>query len=177
MKVFLTTSILLLVTGLVSSCTTTSTGTSTSGILSSSVASIPAVQARNAQIATEPAGSFYYGRRWYTDGTRYWGYLRRPGQTWLDAKLVIMDESSMKQPDRLPEVGNGPLHGYDHNYEYKIWGNFTGVLAYDPNSNFKVPKFRLTKYEVLNKRPGFLFYPGEPYDRRKLPPKHPPIPR
>tara|TARA_R110002096_G_scaffold233086_2_gene423084 strand:- start:154 stop:726 length:573 start_codon:yes stop_codon:yes gene_type:complete len=160
------------------SCETTST-TSTrgaSGRLPASALTNPSVQALNAQIATEPVGNYYIGRRWWVDGTRFWGYLRKPREPWSEAKLVIMNESASQQPDRVPEEGVDRPHGYDHNYEYRVWGSFTGQTIYDPNSNFMLPEFRISKYETLNTSPGFLFWPGENYSPRKLPPKHPPLP-
>jgi hypothetical protein len=68
------------------------------------------------------------------------------------------------------------VHGFDHNYEYRIWGSFTGKKIYDPNSNFVIPEFRLSKYELISSSPGFLFYPGEKYNPRHLPEVHPPFP-
>ena len=135
----------------------------------------PAVQQRNALIAREPRGNYYIGRRWFTEGTRYWGYLRKPGQPWAQSRLVVINESVRFQPDRLPETpaDGGRAHGYDHNSEYKFWGEYTGRQIYDPNSNLILPEFRLRRYELTNSNPGFLFYPGEPYGRRSLPPKHP----
>ena len=158
------------------SCETTSTGSGgPSGKLPSAAYSGASVQARNAQIAQEPPGDYYIGRRWWVDGTRFWGYLRKPGQPWTDSKLVIMNERSSRQPDRVPEEGAGRIHGYAHNFESRIWGSFTGQTVYDPNSNFMIPEFRITRYELITERPGFLFYPGESYNPRKLPPKHPPL--
>lgn len=158
------------------SCETTSTGSGgSSGKLPSAAYSGASVQARNAQIAQEPPGDYYIGRRWWVDGTRFWGYLRKPGQPWTDSKLVIMNERSSRQPDRVPEEGVGQVHGYDHNFEYRIWGSYTGQTVYDPNSNFMIPEFRITRHELITERPGFLFYPGESYNPRKLPPKHPPL--
>ncbi len=136
----------------------------------------PAVKTRNATIAVEPPGDYYIGRRWWTDGTRFWGFLREPGKPWSTARLVIMNESQMKQPDRVPEEGATQVHGYDHNYEYRIWGNYTGQKVYDPNSNFVIPEFRLSRYELISANPGFLFYPGEKYNPRQLPEVHPPYP-
>jgi hypothetical protein len=162
-----------------SSCTTTSSTSavgSRAGQLSPTVLNNPAVKARNAQIALEAPGDYYIGRRWWTEGTRFWGYLRRPGQPWSEAQLVIMNEYVMRQPDRIPEVGAAQSHGYDQNYEYRIWGTFTGKKIYDPNSNFEIPEFQLTKYEVINQNPGFLFYPSEGYSSKRLPPVHPPYP-
>lgn len=159
---------------ILSSCTTTSTTSgSGAGALPSSALSHPAVKARNEQIALEAPGNYYIGRRWWTDGTRFWGYLRKPGEPWSESKLVIMNESVIKQPDRLPEEGVPQVHGFDHNFEYRIWGSFTGVEVYDPNSNFRIPEFRISKYELVNQNPGFLFWPGEQYSPRRLPPKHP----
>ena len=51
---------------------------------------------------------------------------------------------------------------------------FTGATVYDPNSNFRIPEFRLSKYELISANPGFLFWPGEKSGGRVLPPKHPP---
>lgn len=178
---------LLLVTGtalLLSSCTTTGTtgsggidgSGSVAGSLTPSQINHPMVKARDAQIAAEPPGNYYIGRRWWTDGTRFWGYLRDPGKPWSTAKLVIMNESIMKQPDRVPEEGTAQVHGFDHNYEYRIWGSYTGRKIYDPNSNFVIPEFRLSKYELISQNPGFLFHPGEKYNPRHLPEIHPPFP-
>lgn len=166
---------------LLSSCTTTSATTSTTGPsgagqLSASKLNNPAVKARDANIAMEAPGDYYIGRRWWTDGTRFWGYLRKPQQPWSQAKLVIMNETVSKQPDRVPEEGVNQRHGYDHNYEYRVYGSFVGGKIYDPNSNFMVPQFRITRYELINENPGFLFYPGEEYNPRRLPIKHPPFP-
>lgn len=158
---------------LLSSCATTSSGTG-AGNLPASALNHPAVKARNAQIATEAPGDYYIGRRWFTDGTRFWGYLRQPRQPWSEAKLVIMNESIVKNPDRVPEVGSGLTHGFDHNHEYRVYGSFTGQTIYDPNSNFRIPEFRATKFERITENPGFLFWPGEQYGTRRLPPVHPP---
>jgi len=161
-----------------SSCTTTqSNSDGASSQLRGYNPNNPAVKARNAKIATEERGDYYIGRRWWVNGTRFWGYVRRPGEPWIRAKLVIMDESIKHQPDRVAEVGAERVHGFDHNYEYRLYGSFTGKKTYDPNSDFMLPTFRLTGYELLSSNPGFLFYPGEPYSPNKLPPKHPLIRR
>ncbi len=123
----------------------------------------PAV--RRAKIAAEPRGNFYYGRRYYVNKTRFWGYLRKPGQPWQSSKLVLMNESSKRVPDRLPENGpTGARYGYDQNYEYRISGNYTGRKAYDPNSNSVLPEFRPTGFTLLNKKPGWIFSPRDYYN-------------
>ncbi len=124
---------------------------------------------RKAQIAAEPKGNFYYGRRYYVDKTRFWGYIRKPGQSWDNSKLVLMNERSKKVPDRLPENGPaGANYGHDQNYEYRITGGYTGRKAYDPNSNSLLPEFRPTSFTLLNKKPGWLFSPRDYYDPKAI---------
>jgi len=119
---------------------------------------------RRANILAEPRGNFFYGRRYFVQKTRFWGYLRKPGQSATSAKLVIFNESKMKNPDRLPESGPaGRRYGFDQNYDYRIYGNYTGRTLYEPNSNQFLPEFLLTRYELLNKDPGWLFSPADVY--------------
>lgn len=121
----------------------------------------PQVAARNTLIAAEPRGDYFIGRRYHVDTTRFWGYVREPGQPWSTARLVIMNESRKTTPDRLPEEGEGMLHGYDNNHEYRIRGRYTGRGFYDPNSNLTLPEFLPVSFELLNPSPGFLFNPKE----------------
>ncbi len=130
----------------------------------------PRVEQRAAQIAMEPPGDYWIGRRYFIDRTRFWGYLRRPRQPWDQSKLTIINESYKLTPDRLPEAPeSGPRHGYDHNYEYRLWGYFSGDEVYDPNSNLVLPEFVLKSYELINPRPGFLFQPDEVYSPKRVP--------
>lgn len=129
----------------------------------------PSVEERNASIASEPTGNFYYGRRYFVEKTRFWGYLREPRQSWNRAKLVIMDESVKKNPDRMSESGPpGQRYAFDNNYEYRIQGRYTGKTAYEPNSNQFLPVFQITGYELLNRQPGWLFRPDDRYDRYRI---------
>ncbi len=123
-----------------------------------------AVAEREAQIAQEPGGDYYIGRRYYVPFTRFWGYLRRPGSSWRTARLVIMDESVVRTPDRgyEPPV-RGATFGRDQNVEYILRGRYTGEKAYDPSTNQVLPVFCATSYEVRNRKPGFLFVPSEKY--------------
>lgn len=128
------------------------------------------IDTRRMAISTEPRGDWFIGRRYFIEHTQFWGYLRRPGQSWDDSKLVMMNESQRKVPDRLPEMpaGDGPAHGYDHNREYKIWGYYSGKKIYDPNSDLFLPEFVLTNWEVNNESPGWLFHPKEKMDGEHL---------
>ena len=130
----------------------------------------PQVEARRMEIAMEPPGDYYIGRRFHIERTHFWGYLRRPRQPWEDSKLVIFNERIQRAPDRLPEVptGTSMAHGYDHNREYRIGGRFTGRRLYDPNSNLILPEFELQRYELLNPSPGWLFNPRERFNGSQL---------
>lgn len=125
----------------------------------------PSQLERDAAIATEPTGDFFYGRRYYVQKTRFWGYLRKPRQSPKSAKLVIFEEDQKRSPDRLPESGStNASYGFDNNFEYKISGNYTGATAYDPNSNQFLPVFRLTGYSLVSRQLGWLFSPSDHYD-------------
>ncbi|MFT3990465.1 MAG: hypothetical protein QM680_03550 [Luteolibacter sp.] len=129
----------------------------------------PTVEERNAKIASEPKGSFFYGRRYYVQKTRFWGYLRQPRQSWDGAKLVMMREDKKRTPDRFSEDGPaGRRYAFDQNYEYRINGYYTGKQVYDPNSNQILPEFMLTGYEVVDRQPGWLFRPNDRYDPYRM---------
>jgi len=127
------------------------------------------VEERQAKIANEPRGNFFYGRRYYVEKTRFWGYVRKPGQPASQAKLVVINESKKLQPDRMPEDGPvGHRYGFDNNYEYKLRGYYTGDTAYEVNSNQFLPEFMLTGYDVVSKRPGWLFSPKDHYNPQSI---------
>ena len=94
--------------------------------------------------------------------------LREP---WQNARLVVINEAQKLQPDRLPErpVGAEVRYSFDHNYEYKLYGRYTGKTVYDPNSNLFLPEFALSDYQLISAEPGWLFKPGESYPEGRLP--------
>jgi hypothetical protein len=101
--------------------------------------------------------------------TRFWGYLRKPGRPAKDSQLVVFLESQKLNPDRLPETGPpGQRYGFDQNYEYRIWGRYTGRKVYDVNSNQFLPEFLLQDYQLLDKQPGWLFQPSDQYHPKRI---------
>jgi hypothetical protein len=125
--------------------------------------------AREAQIAAEPRGDFWIGRRFYIERTHMWGYVRRPGQSWDSSRLVVIGEHRGRQPDRFPEDERAERrYGFDHNFEYRLFGDFTGRHVYDPNSNLVLPEFGTQRYELLNTQAGWLFKPGERFTGNQL---------
>ena len=106
-----------------------------------------------ADIKSEPPGDYFIGRRYYKVDYKFWGYLRKPGQLWSTAKLVMLNEQQKLAPDR--EMGK---IGSDNNYEYKLYGKFSGDTVYEPASNGFYPEFVLTGYELLNVSPAPIFH-------------------
>jgi hypothetical protein len=112
-------------------------------------------QARIAEaqrIASEPPGDYFIGRRYYKPEFKFWGYVRRPGQPWSMAKLVMLNEKEKLAPDRQQLS-----FGKDNNYEYKLFGFFSGQTVYEPASNGFYPEFVLKNYELISTNPPPIF--------------------
>jgi hypothetical protein len=103
-------------------------------------------------ISTEPIGDYYIGRRYFKPDFKFWGYVRRPGQPWSTAKLVMLNEKQKLAPDR-----ERLSFGSDNNYEYKLYGNFSGDKVYEPASNGIYPEFVLQRYELISTNPPPIF--------------------
>src|SRR5213083_265274 len=104
------------------------------------------------RIAVEPPGDYYIGRRYYKPDYKFWGYVRRPGQSWNTAQLVMLNEKQKIAPDREQlEFGN------DNNYEYKLYGEFSGDKVYEPASNSVYPEFVLKGYQLISMNPSPIF--------------------
>ena len=104
------------------------------------------------KIQSEPPGDYFIGRRYFKRDFKIWGYVRSPGQPWSTAQLVMLNEKKKLAPDR--EHLN---FGEDNNYEYKLYGNFSGEKVYEPASNTIYPEFVLEKYEILSTNPPPIF--------------------
>lgn len=104
------------------------------------------------RIQSEPPGDYYIGRRYYKPVYKFWGYVRRPGQPWSSAQLVMLNEKLKLAPDRAQNH-----FGIDNNYEYKLYGDFSGDKVYEPASNSIYPEFVLKNYELVSANPGPIF--------------------
>ena len=47
--------------------------------------------------------------------------------------------------------------GFDNNYEYKLYGHFSGDTVYEAASNGFYPEFVLTSYELISTNPAPIF--------------------
>ena len=118
------------------------------------------------RIQQEPPGDYFIGRRYFKPDYKFWGYVRRPGQPWSAARLVMLNEKQKLAPDR--EQVN---FGFDNNYEYKLYGNFSGENVYEPASNGVYPEFILRGCELISTNPGPIFksqYSGEGNNRYQI---------
>src|SRR5256886_16778449 len=112
------------------------------------------------KIAAEPRGDYFIGHRYFKGSVyKFWGYVRKPGQPWSTAKLVVLNEKEKLAPDR-----EKLSFGSDNNYEYKLSGHFTGDKVYEPASNGIYPEFALTGYELISTNPAPIF--KSQYDSR-----------
>ncbi|HEV8422059.1 MAG TPA: hypothetical protein VGQ40_01850 [Chthoniobacterales bacterium] len=105
-----------------------------------------------ARIQAEPPGNYFIARRYFKPDYKFWGYVRRPGQPWSTAELVMLNENQKLAPDR--EQLN---FGSDNNYEYKLFGYFSGDKIYEPASNGIYPEFVLKSYELISTNPPPIF--------------------
>ena len=108
--------------------------------------------AMSQRIQAEPPGDYFIGRRYFKPDFKFWGYVRRPGQPWSSAQLVMFNENHKLAPDR--EQIN---FGVDNNYEYKLYGYFSGDKVYEPASNSVYPEFVLMNYELITTSPAPIF--------------------
>lgn len=104
------------------------------------------------KIAAEPPGDYYIGRRYFKPVFKFWGYVRKPGQPWSSSQMVMLNEKQKLAPDR-----ERLSFGSDNNYEYKLYGYFSGDKVYEPASNTVYPEFVLKGYEVISTNPPPIF--------------------
>jgi hypothetical protein len=104
------------------------------------------------RIQAEPPGDYFIGRRYYKPDYKFWGYVRRPGQPWSTAQLVMLNEKLKMAPDR-----EQLSFGNDNNYEYKLTGYFTGDSVYEPASNSIYPEFVLKTIDLISVSPSPIF--------------------
>ena len=104
------------------------------------------------QIQAEPPGNYFIGRRYAKPPYHFWGYVRRPGQPWSSAVLVMLNENKKLAPDREQMA-----LGSDDNYEYKLQGYFSGDKVYELVSNSVYPEFVLTGYQLVSTKPAPIF--------------------
>ncbi len=117
----------------------------------------------NRSIAQERPGNYYIGRRFFRRYFFFWGYVRKPRQSWSQAQLVMLNEQKVHAPDRAENV-----IGSDNGYEYRLQGYFSGQKVYEPASNSFYPEFVLTGYTLLSQHPPPIFRQASATDPNRI---------
>jgi hypothetical protein len=135
-----------LCTLLFASCQTTSPTTGGNGLQVSPEAADRA--------KSEQPGDYFIGRRLVGQPFYFWGYVKKPGESWNRAKLVMLNEKIALAPDRERHA-----IGSDNNWEYRLYGYFSGDHVYEATSGRFFPEFVLKKAELIDSTPPALFPP------------------
>lgn len=109
-------------------------------------------QAISAAISGEKPGPYFIGRRFYKVDYKMWGWVRKPGEPWKNARLVMFNEQKKLAPDRERNA-----IGSDNNYEYRLTGSFSGEQVYEPASDSFYPEFVLTGATVISTNAPLIF--------------------
>ena len=64
----------------------------------------------------------------------------------------MLNEKQKLAPDRA-----ALKFGSDNNYEYKLYGSFSGDKVYEPASNRVYPEFVLKNYDLISTNPPPIF--------------------
>lgn len=117
-------------------------------------------QAISAAITGEVPGNYFIGYRFYKVDYKMWGWVKKPGEPWKNAQMVMFNEQKMLAPDRARNA-----IGSDNNTIYRLSGYFSGDKVYEPASDTVYPEFVLTGASVISTNPPLIFP-----DRRWLDP-------
>ena len=106
----------------------------------------------NAAISGEKPGDYFIGRRFYKVDYKMWGWVKNPGESWKQSRLVMLNEQKKLAPDRERNTV-----GSDNNYEYRLIGHFSGEKVYEPASDTFYPEFILSSATVISTNPPLIF--------------------
>ena len=132
---------------LLTGCQNTSSTTARNGLQVSSEA------AQRAK--AEQPGDYFIGRRLVGQPFYFWGYVKKTTESWDRAKLVMLNEKLALAPDRARHA-----IGSDNNFEYRLYGYFSGDHVYEASSGRFFPEFVLKKAELIDSKPPAIFPPN-----------------
>lgn len=108
----------------------------------------------------------YIGHRFYKAKSGGWGWVKRPEETWEQARWV-----AIKETPRQYTVPNRGMESpaADHDFEYRLLGRFAGYGVYDPYWNEVVEVFIVQGYESLGEGVPLELTPGDPQQASRRP--------
>ncbi|MBX7157900.1 MAG: hypothetical protein K1X66_05905 [Verrucomicrobiae bacterium] len=87
---------------------------------------------------------YWLGQRVYYTNLQVWGWVKRPEESWDDARLVLLKEDKCLAPHR--SLGNRTA---DQNFQYRLYGRYWQHKGYEPVMNKLLDVFELEHYESL----------------------------
>ena len=112
--------------------------------------------AQSQAILREPPGDYYVGRRYYNPNYKFWGYVRKPGQQWREAKLVMLNENGRSWRPTANRISSA----WTTTSSTTCTGISPDQTVYEPASNRFYPEFMLTGWEIADKTPPSIFPPN-----------------
>ncbi len=99
----------------------------------------------------------FIGHRYFKAKSGAWGWVKRPEETWEQARWVAIKETPRQYtvPDRGMENPEA-----DHDFEYRLLGRFAGYGVYDPHWDEVVDVFVIEGYESLGETAPLEMKPG-----------------
>ncbi|MDR1191449.1 MAG: hypothetical protein LBK60_07285 [Verrucomicrobiales bacterium] len=91
-------------------------------------------------------GPVYIGHRFVTERYTEWGWVWKEKQDYRKGRWVIVQETPGRCP--IPSRLGNDLKS-DHDYEYRLYGEFLPEQGYDPNYDLYVEVFRLKGFELI----------------------------
>jgi len=100
------------------------------------------------------------------DGGQGWGWVRKAGDGWNNAKWIALQESLglAVAPHRHLQRADEDL-----DWEFKFWGKFASYRAYDPRLDEQLPVFILEGYQVIGQKSPLSIKVGPPGRIQHLP--------
>lgn len=90
---------------------------------------------------------YWLGQRVYYTNLQVWGWVKRPEESWEDARLVLLKEDKCLVPHR--SLGDRMA---DQNVRYKLYGRYWERKGYEPVMNKLLDVFILDRYESLGQQ-------------------------
>ena len=108
----------------------------------------------------DTSGPYWFGQRTLVEDYVGWGWLRKEGEGWNQARWIAIEYDRKVCP--VPHAFL-PRPGDDKDYLYKIYGNFAPYRAYEPQADVWVDVFQIK---------GFISLGPAQEPIRKDPPAH-----
>lgn len=99
-----------------------------------------------AELNANPPAYWLAQRVGYTN-LQVWGWVKRPDESWDDARLVLLKEDKCLAPHR--SLGDRMA---DQNVRYKLYGHYWERKGYEPVMNKLLDVFVLERYESLGQQ-------------------------